>query len=157
MDRRTFARAALALVLGLGLSEGFARADSPRFPKTPPAATELPPGYPPVDSSPVKHPLWRWLRDKLPLGCWASFNGLGCSSLHSEAAFVFGSCRTFFGEPCLKGAPPSALPPYAGAESGYYPGQQPGARNWFTDGGPAYKKRGGLFGGRQTGGNCNCP
>jgi hypothetical protein len=34
--------------------------------------------------------------------------------------FLFGGCRTFFSEPCLKGAPPSALPPWAGRESGYW-------------------------------------
>lgn len=90
-----------------------------RFPKTPPGANELPPGHPPVDSSPSKKPLRDFFRFGRPLGCWSSFNGYGCGSLKSDAAFIFGSCRTFFGEPCLKGAPPSPLPPWAGEESGY--------------------------------------
>ena len=42
--------------------------------------------------------------------CWAHFNGYSCSSLASEYAFVFGSCRTFYGEPCMKGPPPPAYP-----------------------------------------------
>lgn len=89
------------------------------YPRTPSAANELPPGYPPVDSSPSKTPIRDWYRHGRPLGCWASFNGYGCSSLKSELAFIFGSCRTFYAEPCLKGAPPSILPPWAGTESGY--------------------------------------
>lgn len=52
--------------------------------------------------------VYRWLRR--PLGCWASHNCPTCGSLKSECIFLFGSCRQFFGEPCLKGPPP--LPPY---------------------------------------------
>ena len=125
MSRTFVARCLIAAVLGWSAQAGAARAigpGSPEFPKTPPAATELPPGYPPVDNSPSRHPFLDFCRRGRPLGCWASFNGYGCSSLHSELAFVFGSCRTFYAEPCLKGAPPSALPPWSGIESGYYPG-----------------------------------
>jgi hypothetical protein len=104
-------RAVLAAVLGSAVWSGLARA-SDEFPKVPPGATELPPGVPPVDNSPSKRPLRDWLFRHRPLGCWSSFNGYGCDSFHSTTAFVFGSCRTFFGEPCLKGAPPSPLPPW---------------------------------------------
>lgn len=128
MPRTYLARAALAAVLGCGVWAGLARAGgNDLYPRTPPAATELPPGHPPVDSSPSRTPLMDWVRYKRPLGCWASFNGYGCSSLRSETAFIFGSCRTFFSEPCLKGAPPSALPPWTGLESGYRPYGGPGA------------------------------
>lgn len=48
-------------------------------------------------------PCLRWLRNK---GCWAHINSLGCGSLHSDLTFIFGSCRTFFGEPCLPGPCP---------------------------------------------------
>ncbi|MFO0846043.1 MAG: hypothetical protein U0797_27285 [Gemmataceae bacterium] len=121
MPRSLLARAAFAAVLGWGEWAGLARAGgSDLYPRTPPAATELPPGHPPVDSSPSKTPLRDWCLKKRPCGCWASFNGYGCSSLRSEMAFLFGGCRTFFAEPCLKGAPPSALPPWAGRESGYW-------------------------------------
>jgi hypothetical protein len=121
MTRTWLARTALAALIGCGVWAGLARADGwDAYPKTPPQAQELPPGHPPVDNSPSKHPLWDWVAHGRPLGCWASFNGYGCSSLHSECGFIFGSCRTFYGEPCLKGAPPSALPPWAGPESGYH-------------------------------------
>jgi hypothetical protein len=121
MFRTFLIRTAVVVLMGGMASAGFARAGgSDLYPRTPPQAQELPPGHPPVDSSPVKHPLWQWVSKGRPLGCWASFNGYGCSSLKSEAAFVFGSCRKFYGEPCLKGAPPSPLPPWAGPESGYH-------------------------------------
>lgn len=48
---------------------------------------------------------WRlsaWRRK--PTGCYPA--DIGCSSLKSECIFFFGSCRQFFGEPCLKGPPP---------------------------------------------------
>jgi hypothetical protein len=114
MSPSSFRRAALAALLGCGVWAGLARAGGPYYPHVPPGATELPPGAPPVDNSPSHHPVWDWVRYHRPLGCWASFNGYGCSSLKSECAFVFGSCRTFYGEPCLKGPPPSPLPPWAG-------------------------------------------
>lgn len=115
----------LALALGWGLWAGLAHADNPAYPRTPPAATTLPPGAPPVDSSPSKRPLLDWWRHHRPLGCWASFNGYSCDSLQSTCDFIFGSCRTFYGEPCLKGAPPSPLPPGPVPPSGY--GAPPGA------------------------------
>jgi hypothetical protein len=121
MPRDLLARAAFAAALGCGVWAGLARAQEPApYPRTPPQATELPPGYPPVDSTPSKTPLRDWCRLKRPCGCWASFNAYSCSSLRSEMGFLFGSCRTFFSEPCLKGAPPSSLPPWAGRGSGYW-------------------------------------
>jgi hypothetical protein len=44
------------------------------------------------------------------IGCYAHFNDYSCSSIHSETQFLFGSCRTFFGEACLKSPPPSPIP-----------------------------------------------
>jgi hypothetical protein len=38
--------------------------------------------------------------------CWSHHNRLGCGSANSDLTFIFGSCRTFFGEPCLPGPPP---------------------------------------------------
>ena len=90
----------------------------PPFPRTPAAATELPPGYPPVDSSKVPNPVRARFQTGRPLGCWSSFNGYGCTSLKSSLVFIFGSCRDFYAEPCLKGPPPSALPPWAGTRPG---------------------------------------
>lgn len=42
---------------------------------------------------------------KCGLNCWSHINNVGCGSLHSELTFAFGSCRTFYGEPCLDGPP----------------------------------------------------
>ncbi len=50
------------------------------------------------------HPVLRFLH--IPTGCWASHNGYSCGSFQSESVFIFGSCRAFFGEPCLNGPPP---------------------------------------------------
>jgi hypothetical protein len=120
MPRKMLARAAVVVALGWAVA-GAPRAFADYYPKTPPQATELPPGLPPVNSAPSNRPLRDHFHHGRPLGCWSSFNGYGCSSLHSELGFLFGSCRMFFGEPCLKGAPPSALPPWAGPMSGYGP------------------------------------
>ena len=123
MHRTLLTRAVLVMVLGWGVGSGTAWAGgSDLYPRTPPGATELPPGLPAVDSSPSHRPLRDWIHHHRPLGCWSSFNGYSCSSLSSPSSFIFGSCRTFYGDPCLKGAPPSALPPWAGPESGYRTG-----------------------------------
>lgn len=89
------------------------------YPRTPVGARELPPGYPPVNNDPSDRPVRDWWREGRPLGCWGTFNNYGCNSLAGTLHFIFGSCRQFYGEPCLKGAPPSPLPPWAGPESGY--------------------------------------
>jgi len=107
-----------AMMVAALLPAGRVMAQAP-FPRTPPGANELPPGHPPVDNSPSKRPLRDAVTVHRPLGCWSSFNGYGCGSFRADFAFIFGGCRTFFGEPCLKGAPPSILPEWAGEESGY--------------------------------------
>jgi hypothetical protein len=43
--------------------------------------------------------------------CWATINTDGCGSFHSDATFIFGSCRHFWGDPCLPGPEPLPLPP----------------------------------------------
>jgi hypothetical protein len=91
------------------------------FPRIHPGQTELPPGYPPVNNAPSPTPLKDYHRYGRPLGCWASFNGYTCSSLPSTWTFIFGSCRDFYGEPCLKGPPPSPLPDWANGDGGRMP------------------------------------
>jgi hypothetical protein len=49
------------------------------------------------------------------IGCWATHFKFGCGSFRSDSVFIFGSCRAFFGEACMKG-PPSIYP------QGYGPG-----------------------------------
>jgi hypothetical protein len=45
------------------------------------------------------------------IGCWAHHNMFGCGSFHSECTFIFGSCRAFYGQQCLKQPPPDELAP----------------------------------------------
>jgi hypothetical protein len=59
--------------------------------------------------------------------CFAHHNGYSCGTFHSEATFVFGSCRSFFGEPCMAGPQPILLPPGYVPPPGFLPGS-PGAK-----------------------------
>lgn len=60
-------------------------------------------------------------QNRTPLACYGNFNDYSCGSIHSELTFLFGSCRQFFGERCLKGPPPYPVPGFdpvaAGIES----------------------------------------
>jgi hypothetical protein len=75
--------------------------------QAPPGATIMPgdPGAEPARPRPLVHCLRRF-----GLACWASVNSTGCGSLKSECTFIFGSCRAFYGEPCLARDP---IPPGA--------------------------------------------
>ena len=69
----------------------------PNVPPTAPTKTEL--GYVamPVDMGmPPLSPL-----NKTGLACYTNRNSPGCSNLRNDLRFIFGSCRDFFGEPCL--------------------------------------------------------
>jgi hypothetical protein len=119
MKRELLAGVAMALVWsGVAMAQEGAPPSYPPFPRTPAAATELPPGYPPVDSSKVPHPIMARFQTGRPLLHWASFNGYGCTSLKATSVFIFGSCRDFYSEPRLKGPPPSALPPWSARTPG---------------------------------------
>jgi hypothetical protein len=59
----------------------------------------------------LPHPLHDYFAGHEQVGCWAHHNMFGCSSFHSEATFIFGSCRAFFGQQCLKEPPPDELAP----------------------------------------------
>jgi hypothetical protein len=139
-------RALFAGTLGLGVLAGLGRADDPRpalpplaggvdaspltfpagpLPGTGPEVWAGPPGLVEPGLAPAPYPERRrplaWLRNH-PWKCWAHHNTLGCGSCQSELAFLFGSCRTFFGEPCFKGPPPPPWPPGFGAGFGPGPG-----------------------------------
>ena len=44
--------------------------------------------------------------------CSAHHNDLGCTSGDADCKFIFGSCRTFYSEPCFGGPSPyKSLPP----------------------------------------------
>jgi hypothetical protein len=59
--------------------------------------------------------------------CWSHHNSYSCGSLKSECVFIFGSCRAWYGEPCVKGPPPIAAPPgYPPLTAQYYGTTVPG-------------------------------
>lgn len=58
-----------------------------------------------ADAPARRRPLHECL-NRCGLACYANHNQFGCGSLHSELTFIFGSCRTFFGETCVP------LPPH---------------------------------------------
>ncbi|HXG08884.1 MAG TPA: hypothetical protein VNK04_03775, partial [Gemmataceae bacterium] len=79
-----------------------------------------PSGYAPPPHGPLapppelpSYPTGHWWRfhdwHQPPTGCWAHHNLPRCGNLKAECTFIFGSCRAFYGEPCLKGRP--LLPP----------------------------------------------
>jgi hypothetical protein len=92
-------------------------------------------------------PIHDWWRD-YPKGCWSHHNACMCGSFHSELTFIFGSCRDFFGEPCLSGPPrtvyPGAydrtlFPKMSRQPDGTQPpvpGQPPGPPTGYPNGGP---------------------
>ncbi len=52
--------------------------------------------YPPVRSTPKGD----WAR-RCYTCCWSHHDNLDCGSLKADLKFIFGSCRTFYGERCL--------------------------------------------------------
>lgn len=75
------------------------------------AGMSLEPPLAPVAEGEVQRgPIRRFLYKVTHPFCWTTHNHFGCSSLHSEATFAFGSCRAFFGQACLKGPPADDVP-----------------------------------------------
>jgi hypothetical protein len=68
------------------------------------------PGWPAQTdcSAPDRRRCLTWLRR--PCGCAATLNSFTCGNLDSELTFIFGSCRQFYGEPCVKQQPIPAYP-----------------------------------------------
>jgi len=137
MIRSLLRRALVAAALGLGVTAGLARAGEP-----PLAAAPLPQADGALATGAVvgdgqegapcaaKHRLVSCLRprnlvhalhDHRPLGCYANFNDYSCSNLRSEVVWLFGGCRQFFGERCLKGPPPSPVPGFDARTLTYAP------------------------------------
>jgi hypothetical protein len=152
MTQRWYLRAVLAAVIGLGVAASLARAQAPAPAAAPPpnpepwaviefgAGTPLSPAFPepPKPPAPSKGPVRDWVHARTQavtdcvhggmnahgVGCWSHHNSYTCGSLKSELTFVFGSCREFFGEPCLPGPPQPPMPPGYGPPPSYLP--QPG-------------------------------
>jgi hypothetical protein len=114
MNSWSFRRAVLALVIGLGIVAGLVRGQDMR--PMPGATASIPTAssravvgvqyaadpYPQAQSARpriVEH------LNRQGLHCFATLGSLGCGSCKSECQFIFGSCRTFFGEPCIPQPP----------------------------------------------------
>src|SRR5262249_14357845 len=140
MQDRWTVRALLATLLGLGVAAGLARAEQPPpvpgpAPVDPPIIEAYPPPgvpmmlpEPDVDmgaaagaETPGRRHFLNARNHKQmdcphrhivnpPWYCWASHNSIGCGSFKSECTFLFGSCRAFYAEPCLKAPPPPPVP-----------------------------------------------
>jgi hypothetical protein len=54
---------------------------------------------PPAPNPPPLRPMQR-LFNSHGVSCASDFNQVGCGNFWSEFNFIFGSCRTFFGETC---------------------------------------------------------
>jgi hypothetical protein len=143
MQQGWFLRAVLAIALGLGVMAGLIRADealplpNPAPPTAPVMSQAVPLGEPAHYSQDAVLPEWpkvelnrpSSLRERVhngitkrlvadvPAFCWAHHNSVGCGNFFSEFNFIFGSCRTFYGETCFKGPPPQPMP------AGYWYGQ----------------------------------
>ena len=135
MTQREIIRATLAAVVGLGVTVSLAGAQQPMVQPVPQPAPKPAPSVEPwevietgggaaqhpvavqideVPPFPRKGPVRDWFHDcmhGIGVGCWSHHNYYGCSSWKSEFTFVFGSCRQFFGEPCLAGPPQPPYPP----------------------------------------------
>ncbi len=59
----------------------------------------------------LPHPVLDFVENHEKVGCWAHHNAFGCTSFPAEMDFIFGSCRSFFGQTCLKQPPPDELAP----------------------------------------------
>jgi hypothetical protein len=86
MSDRIWVRALFAVVIGLGVAAGLARADDV------PAEKEGCHPFRNLFRKPVE------CADKFK--CAVKEDTLSCNSWRTEARFVFGSCKEFFGDPC---------------------------------------------------------
>ena len=121
-----FRRSLLAVSLGLGVMAGLARAQDPGMIMTIPEPPGCPgqamaegDGQPPkqchsvlaaVNPVHVTKAVCKCVGEALNLTCYGDFNDYACGSLKSEVHFVFGSCRKFYGERCVRGGPVSPVP-----------------------------------------------
>ena len=67
------------------------------------------------DAAPQRRRWLASLKNRHGYGCGVDANYIGCTTCRDELRFIFGSCRTFFGEPCLSKTSPSRL----GTGNGY--------------------------------------
>jgi hypothetical protein len=158
MPQGWFLRAVLAIALGLGVTAGLIRADealplpNPVPPSAPVIDHSVPlgesfhhsqdvvlpewpavgqgPGYPSSFRERLHNCVTKYVAANVPAFCWAHHNSVGCGNFCSEFNFIFGSCRTFYGETCFRGPPPQPVPVgyWYGAGYPYGPGEHGGCR-----------------------------
>jgi hypothetical protein len=118
MARRFLSNAALASLLVIGIGVGIASAEGTtgapaQAASQGSAVAESCGTTTATDTSGAtrSHPILDRLQNHQMVGCWAHHNMFGCGSFHSECTFMFGSCRAFYGQQCLKQPPPDDLAP----------------------------------------------
>lgn len=72
--------------------------------------------YMPIPPEPPPARAGHWWQK--PCGCYSDINSASCWNCKTYWIFVFGSCRQFFGEPCIKQVPAFPLP--AGYDASAY-------------------------------------
>ncbi len=148
MTRSKWRQPLTAVILSLGMVTGLARAQQPpAVVSTPPTegeVVEVGEGMgAPVEVSTGKggwiwqRPLFPRIAQHRPFCCYGNINDFSCGSFNSECVFLFGGCRGFFGETCVKGAP--AMPPP-------YPDKGRPSAYQVSDHNLLIKKRRGFFG-----------
>jgi hypothetical protein len=114
------AQLGMALALGLGVVAGRAQAQLPGQPIPPspyagPAVVD--PGWFAPSLGKVCSPLvvagerCDNCLNRHGFNCYSLHTFPTCSSVRSEFIFIFGSCRAFYGEPCLRRPPLVPVPP----------------------------------------------
>jgi len=94
-------RVGLSFIVGLGCWFGKVQAQAPADAPPPPVTTVAP--FVQESAPAAQHeggPMRDWLH-RHGYGCAQKLDWYGCGGWHAQNTFVFGSCRTFFGEPCL--------------------------------------------------------
>lgn len=106
-------RGLLAAAVGMGVLAGLARGQQPAPPPVvlEPAPAAAAPGAGVPDAAPASHwpRIHAWFQ-RHNACCYGNINNPGCGSLKSECVFIFGSCRAFWGEPCLDRPPVPPVP-----------------------------------------------
>jgi hypothetical protein len=141
---RWLLRVSLAVVLGVVADSGRATAQQPgRTGPIQPVVHEMGQSQVPVVVRPVApvsveaaapcagqpteagQPEHGWLHNtcmkclnSVGLGCAASHDTVGCTSCYAQYIFFFGSCRQFFGEPCIPWGPDNLPGKHGGSQGG---------------------------------------
>jgi hypothetical protein len=115
MSSRTL-RVGLSFFVALGCWFGKIQAQEPAANPTP-AGVASNGSYGPSAGATEGGRLHDWFH-RQGYGCGSHLDWYGCGGIRSQCHFVWGSCRTFFGEPCL----PKALGQQYGGGGGNCPG-----------------------------------